>query len=65
MCGFAGFLSGAWHGDAASTRLKAITDALAHRGPDSEGQWLPDAAIAIEHQHLSIVEQVPEQGSAQ
>ena len=57
MCGFAGFLSGAWPADAAPLRLKVMTDAIAHRGPDSEGQWLDaDAAIALGHRRLSIVE---------
>lgn len=57
MCGFAGFLSGPWPGDVAPLRLKAMTDAIAHRGPDSEGQWLDaDAAIALGHRRLSIVE---------
>jgi asparagine synthase (glutamine-hydrolysing) len=57
MCGFAGFLSSAWPGDAAPLRLKAMTDAIAHRGPDSQGQWLDaDAAIALGHRRLSIVE---------
>lgn len=57
MCGFAGFLSGPWPDDVAPLRLKAMTDAIAHRGPDSEGQWLDaDAAIALGHRRLSIVE---------
>ena len=57
MCGFTGFFSGVWLGDTASTRLKAMTDAIAHRGPDSEGQWLDaDVAIALGHRRLSIVE---------
>ena len=57
MCGFAGFFSGAWPGDAAPLRLKAMTDAIAHRGPDAEGQWLDaDAAIGLGHRRLAIVE---------
>ena len=57
MCGFAGFFSGPWPGDAAALRLKDMTDAIAHRGPDSEGQWLDsDAAVALGHRRLSIVE---------
>lgn len=57
MCGFAGFLSGPWAGDVAPLRLNAMTDAIAHRGPDSEGQWLDaDAAIALGHRRLPIVE---------
>lgn len=57
MCGFGGFFGGAWPGDMAPIRLKAMTDAIAHRGPDSEGQWLDaDAAIGLGHRRLSIVE---------
>ena len=57
MCGCAGFLATPWPGDAAPARLKATTDVIAHRGPDSEEQWLDaDAAIALGHRRLSIVE---------
>ncbi len=34
-----------------------MTDAIAHRGPDADGQWLDrDAAIALGHRRLAIVE---------
>lgn len=57
MCGFAGFFGGGWAGDVAPVRLRAMTNAIAHRGPDSEGQWLDaDAGIALGHRRLSIVD---------
>ncbi|MBT2334941.1 asparagine synthase (glutamine-hydrolyzing) [Variovorax paradoxus] len=57
MCGLAGFFSGHWPGDSAPQRLKAMTDAIANRGPDSDGQWLDaDAAIGLGHRRLSVVE---------
>ena len=57
MCGFAGFFSGQWPADAALAYLKAMTNVIASRGPDSEGHWLDaDAAIGLGHRRLSIVE---------
>jgi asparagine synthase (glutamine-hydrolysing) len=59
MCGITGYFSahGAAYWEQASERLKAMTDAIAHRGPDSDGYWL-DAAngIALGHRRLSILE---------
>ena len=57
MCGFTGFLGGGWHTDAALGPLQAMTDAIAHRGPDADGHWLDaDAGIALGHRRLSIVD---------
>lgn len=57
MCGLAGFFGGRWPGDSASHQIKAMTDAIANRGPDSDGQWMDaDAAIGLGHRRLSIVE---------
>lgn len=57
MCGLAGFFGGGWVHETASVQLKAMTDMIAYRGPDSEGQWLDaDASIALGHRRLSIVE---------
>lgn len=58
MCGLAGFL-GPPLGD--SERLiKAMTDRLVHRGPDSEGVWADDeSGIALGHRRLSIVDLSP------
>ncbi|MBB1603853.1 asparagine synthase (glutamine-hydrolyzing) [Variovorax sp. UMC13] len=56
MCGFAGFLGGEWLGNEGQ-RLKAMTDSIANRGPDADGQWLDrEAAIGLGHRRLSIVE---------
>jgi asparagine synthase (glutamine-hydrolysing) len=38
-------------------RLKQMTDALAHRGPDGEGYWLNDeTTVALGHRRLSILD---------
>lgn len=51
MCGIAGF-SG--RGD--SGVLKAMTDALAHRGPDAEGLWEDvGRGLWLGHRRLAIV----------
>lgn len=60
MCGFAGFFAGQWPADGAQTRLKAMTDVIANRGPDSEGQWLDaDGGVALGHRRLAIVDLSP------
>ena len=60
MCGIAGFLDPTLAADAAPSRLRRMTDALRHRGPDAEGQW-QDAALglALGHRRLSIVDLSP------
>ena len=56
MCGIAGILSFKT-GDVSIERLKQMTDAIAHRGPDGEGQWV-DAhnRIGLGHRRLSIID---------
>ncbi|MBK8174912.1 MAG: asparagine synthase (glutamine-hydrolyzing) [Rhodospirillales bacterium] len=66
MCGIAGFLSdgargtagGAGDADARFHRaVAAMTDAIAHRGPDDSGAWVDAAAgIALGHRRLSILD---------
>lgn len=58
MCGLVGFLKfSALGGQPAQRVLKAMTDAIVHRGPDAEGYWLDAAAeVALGHRRLSIVE---------
>lgn len=54
MCGIAGIL----HLDgapASAVRLKAMTDAIAHRGPDGEGQHI-DGVVGLGHRRLSIID---------
>lgn len=59
MCGIAGFLS------TGATRpgegvLRAMGDALAHRGPDASGTHLsPDGRVGLSHRRLSILDLSP------
>jgi asparagine synthase (glutamine-hydrolysing) len=56
MCGIAGILSN--NKNFVSThRLKQMTDAIAHRGPDGEGLWLNySETVALGHRRLSIID---------
>lgn len=57
MCGIAGF----FHRDGApgsGVRLKAMTDAIAHRGPDGEGQFV-DGCVGLGHRRLAIIDLSP------
>src|SRR5262245_53418398 len=57
MCGIAGFL----HSDGAPgapVRLKAMTDAIAHRGPDDEGQFV-NGPVGLGHRRLAIIDLSP------
>ena len=60
MCGLAGFLLG--HGAGGDPRqvLGAMTDAIIHRGPDSQGHWLDAASgIALGHRRLAVLDLSP------
>jgi asparagine synthase (glutamine-hydrolysing) len=62
MCGLTGYLGGVWsaEGNAGQSVLRKMTDAIAHRGPDSDGFWLDaDAGIALGHRRLAIVDLSP------
>lgn len=61
MCGIVGFVGfSGTSGRAPARILRAMTDALVHRGPDGEGQWLdPEAEIALGHRRLAIVDLSP------
>jgi asparagine synthase (glutamine-hydrolysing) len=54
MCGIAGFvrLDGA---PASRELLKAMTDRIAHRGPDGEGQWV-EGPVGLGHRRLAIID---------
>jgi asparagine synthase (glutamine-hydrolysing) len=57
MCGLAGFLSPQRGFEGAQAVLRRMTDAIAHRGPDSDGYWLDEqAGVALGHRRLSVVE---------
>ncbi len=61
MCGLAGFLcrDGTRSFDLDAT-VRAMSDSLAHRGPDLGAVWTdPDAGIAFGHRRLSIIDLTP------
>jgi asparagine synthase (glutamine-hydrolysing) len=56
MCGIAGFVDFAgFDPEGARSRLKRMTDAILHRGPDEEGAYVDDFA-ALGHRRLSIID---------
>jgi len=57
MCGIAGLINL----DGASVSpviLKKMTDAIAHRGPDGEGQWI-EGNVGLGHRRLAIIDLSP------
>jgi asparagine synthase (glutamine-hydrolysing) len=62
MCGIAGFLdaSRSATADEAVVRTRAMSDAIAHRGPDDADVWVdPAAGIGLGHRRLSIIDLSP------
>jgi asparagine synthase (glutamine-hydrolysing) len=57
MCGVAGYvrIDGA---PASRELLKAMTDRIAHRGPDGEGQWV-EGPVGLGHRRLAIIDTSP------
>lgn len=56
MCGIAGQLSGGQRGSL-DLAVKRMADALLHRGPDDGGVWHDaEAAVALGHRRLSILD---------
>lgn len=57
MCGIAGILN--IEGESVeSAVLQKMTDAIAHRGPDGEGQWI-DGNVGLGHRRLAIIDLSP------
>ena len=57
MCGIAGVFN--FNGEQVSPIiLRAMTDIIAHRGPDGEGQWI-DGNIGLGHRRLAILDLTP------
>jgi asparagine synthase (glutamine-hydrolysing) len=56
MCGIAGIIS--FKQKVHVSDVKKMTDAIAHRGPDGEGQWLEpeNECVALGHRRLSIID---------
>ncbi|WP_299648858.1 asparagine synthase (glutamine-hydrolyzing) [uncultured Tateyamaria sp.] len=60
MCGITGFLCTTSPGQARDEVLLPMMRAIAHRGPDSQGQWCDaDAGLALGHLRLAIVDLSP------
>jgi asparagine synthase (glutamine-hydrolysing) len=62
MCGIAGLLAGTASLEAQSlSHVRAMCDAIAHRGPDDAGSWSDlDAGIVLGHRRLAIVDLSPQ-----
>ena len=57
MCGIAGIIN--FNNEPVSnTQLKSMTDVIAHRGPDGEGQYI-DGNVGLGHRRLAIVDLTP------
>lgn len=57
MCGIAGLIN--LDGEPVSTAvLQRMTDAIAHRGPDGEGQWI-EGEVGFGHRRLAIIDLSP------
>lgn len=55
MCGIAGVLYSDPHRPVEAAILRAMGDAIAHRGPDADG-FLVDPALGLVHRRLSIID---------
>jgi asparagine synthase (glutamine-hydrolysing) len=57
MCGIAGLWDPSRRGGDLAESIRAMTDAMVHRGPDSSGYWHDnEAGMALGHRRLSIVD---------
>jgi asparagine synthase (glutamine-hydrolysing) len=55
MCGISGILK--FNSHTSLEEIKKMTDAISHRGPDGEGQWVNEnAKIGFGHRRLSILD---------
>jgi asparagine synthase (glutamine-hydrolysing) len=57
MCGIAGIIN-LNHQPVAHNQIKAMTDVIAHRGPDGEGQYI-DGYVGLGHRRLAIIDLSP------
>lgn len=57
MCGFSGFLTLKENPSSSVELLRKMGDAIFHRGPDDNGEWIDqDAGIGFSHRRLSIID---------
>ena len=61
MCGITGFLGGErFTPEEASSIVRGMADAVAHRGPDDAGVWIdPEAATALAYRRLAVIDPSP------
>lgn len=60
MCGITGFISAGADGRTAERAIRAMTDAVQHRGPDYSGYWRDVSAdVWLGHRRLSILDLSP------
>ncbi|MDP4253613.1 MAG: asparagine synthase (glutamine-hydrolyzing) [Bacteroidota bacterium] len=56
MCGIAGIISPD-PGQLSTDRLRTMTDAIAHRGPDGQASWIsPSGLVGLGHRRLSVID---------
>lgn len=60
MCGISGFMGPMTSRDQALDTVRAMTDAIAHRGPDDSGCWADESVgLALGNRRLAIVDLSP------
>src|SRR5262245_57074984 len=60
MCGIVGLLGGRGEPGAFAPIVRAMTAAVAHRGPDGEGVWADvEAGVALGHRRLAVIDPSP------
>lgn len=55
MCGIAGYIDKKKDIPSSELKIKDMTEAIRHRGPDAEGQWIHDN-VALGHRRLAIID---------
>ena len=61
MCGICGFVETGLTADEGHARLRAMSDTLAHRGPDDAGVWFdPASGVGLANRRLAIVDLSPD-----
>ena len=60
MCGFAGFVDRSERMPVHQAVLRAMSAAVAHRGPDGEGFFVgPRLGLGVAHRRLAIIDRTP------
>lgn len=56
MCGITGIIYRDQQRRVSADRLKAMADAIAHRGPDGDGYFIGDSGVGLAHRRLAIID---------